>query len=339
MAFGLLANGLWAQAPVVNPWNITFPDTLFGAVGAEDITIDPATGTAFISCDDRRAPRRGDTLSGAIYAYSLSAATPVLNHISGTFGGDNFHPHGISFYRHPDGQMRLFVVNHPVGQPASIEIFAWDGQQLAHLKTLRNELMFSPNDVCAVGLDQCYATNDHGSRTTFGWFWESLLEIRKSYVLYFNGSQCSRVARRISYANGVNISQDGQFLYVAGVLRGTLHTYRRDTATGALTAIKTLKMHSGLDNIERDADGQLWIAAHPKPFRFLRHALDSTQTSPWEVYVVNVSDPLYPSYHRVYKFHGRGFSGASVAAVWGEHILVGTVFEDRVWRGRVQHRR
>jgi arylesterase/paraoxonase len=308
-------------------------------VGAEDITIDAQSGIAFLSCDDRRAPKRGDTLPGAIFALDLKTPSPTLHAVSGTFGGRNFHPHGISFYRHPDGQMRLFVVNHPRGESATIEVFSWDGHLLTHEHTFSSPLLFSPNDVCGVGLSQFYASNDHGSRSNFGWFWEAFLKQRKSYVVYFDGERFTRAARRISYANGVNASADGNYLYVAGVLRGTLHTYRRDTATGALTQISTLKMKSGLDNIELDEEGFLWIASHPKPFKFLKHALDSTQVSPWEIFRVNVANPAFPSYVRVYKYSGKGFSGASVAAVWRQHILVGTVFEDRVWKGLIQNQR
>ena len=47
-----------------------------GVIGAEDITIHPHTGTAFISAYDRRAADRGKDGNGAIFAYSLSSPSP-----------------------------------------------------------------------------------------------------------------------------------------------------------------------------------------------------------------------------------------------------------------------
>src|SRR5262250_1332306 len=50
--------------------------TVAGVVGAEDITIHPRTGVAYLSACDRRAALAGGPPRGAIYAYDLTAASP-----------------------------------------------------------------------------------------------------------------------------------------------------------------------------------------------------------------------------------------------------------------------
>jgi arylesterase/paraoxonase len=83
-----------------------------GVIGAEDITIHPKTGVAYISACDRRAVNQGQPGKGAIYGYDLNADTPNLVNLTPD-ADDDFQPHGISLYVGDDGNDALCVHNSP----------------------------------------------------------------------------------------------------------------------------------------------------------------------------------------------------------------------------------
>ncbi len=62
-----------------------------GVAGAEDITIHPQTGVAFISSNDRRALLAGEQAHGAIFAYDLKSSPPKLKNLTNALDHD-FHP-------------------------------------------------------------------------------------------------------------------------------------------------------------------------------------------------------------------------------------------------------
>ena len=75
------------------------------------------------------------------------------------FNRTGFNPHGISVYRDPSsGVVSVFVVNHrPDAQV--IEIFDFDREthSLIHRRSVTDELIWSPNNLYAVGEDiLCY---------------------------------------------------------------------------------------------------------------------------------------------------------------------------------------
>ena len=69
------------------------------------------------------------------------------------FNITGFNPHGISVYRDPSsGQLSLFVVNHrPDAQAIEIFDFERETHSLIHRRSVVDDLIWSPNDVYAVG--------------------------------------------------------------------------------------------------------------------------------------------------------------------------------------------
>ena len=60
---------------------------------------------------------------------------------------------------------------------------------LVHRRTLADPLLVSPNDVLAVGPDQLYVTNDHGSEGGIARMLEDYLRLPNANVLYFDGEE------------------------------------------------------------------------------------------------------------------------------------------------------
>jgi arylesterase/paraoxonase len=296
-----------------------------GVVGAEDITIHPQTGVAFISSSDRRALLRGEPVPGAIYAYDLKSDPATLKNLTQNLDHD-FQPHGISLHLGETGAASLFVVNHRANGDA-IEIFDYRDSTLVHRESIRGELMTSPNDVVAVGPRSFYVTNDHGNVSALGRTAEEYLQLARSYVLYYDGNLFKKVAKNISYANGVNVSHDGKTIYVAACTGLKISVYDREVASGTLQLTKEIPLGTGVDNIELDAEGNLWVAAHPQLLTFTRHAKEASKLSPSEILKISFMPNGDYKIDQIYLNNGDEISGSSVGAVFANKLLVGSVFE------------
>ena len=301
--------------------------------GAEDITVDPATGVAFISCNDRRAAIAGKAEQGAIFAYDLRSEVPVP--VSLTRGVDfKFHPHGISFFTAPDGRKFLFAVNmghdahfHDASKRGRIEIFEYVGNRLVHKKTVKDDSLYSPNDILGVGEEKFYITNDHGATSRLGKLAEDYLQLPLAHVLYYDGAAFSKVAGSLSYANGIAASPDGKTVYVASTVKGYLRVFSRDADTGALHRREDISLGTGLDNIEVDAAGDLWIGCHPKLLTFVKHSKDPAVPSPSQVLRVRLKADSAHEVEEVYLNDGTALSGSSVAMHHGNRLLIGSVYQ------------
>lgn len=297
-----------------------------GIPGPEDITIDHRNGLAFVSSDVRPAARGSGPVRGDVYGYDLNSPDPEPVNLTRDFPG-SFHPHGISLYSQA-GCTRLFVVNHRPGADG-IEIFDVEEGRLCHLRTVEGQLLSNPNDVLAVGPRCFYATNDHGSRTSLGKTLEDYLRLPRSNVVYFDGSRFTVAARGIRYANGINWSGDGRTVYVASTTGLRIRVYRRDEATGALTFDRDVKLRTGVDNIEVDPAGSLWVGCHPKLLTFTRHFADPTLPSPSQVLKITLRPQRPPLVEELFLDLGETLSASSVAAVYRDVMLIGAVMGDR----------
>ena len=299
-----------------------------GVQSSEDITIDHETGLAFLSSDDRRpwfGGQRGK--QGAIFAYNLLSSSPHLINLTRDFAGE-FHPHGIGLYIDKDGGRLLFVVNHASGKQY-IEIFKLAGDILMHLETVSGPLMFSPNDVLPVGPRQFYVTNDHGSRSKFDRMLEDYLQLGRSYVLYFDGKNFKKVDKGLKYANGINMSPNGDTVYVASTTGRAIEIYHRDKTSGSLKWEREIKLNTGPDNIEVDAHGRLWIGCHPKLLTFVKYAKDPSVHSPSQVIMIKIGEGNNDQITEVYLNNGLPISGSSVAAYYRHNLLIGSVFDPK----------
>ncbi|MBZ4416130.1 SMP-30/gluconolactonase/LRE family protein [Myxococcus sp. RHSTA-1-4] len=298
-----------------------------GMPGAEDITFHPTLGHAYVSSDDRRATQTGRPVAGGIYRYDpTGSAPPVL--LTSAFSRD-FHPHGLSLFVAPDGTETLYVINHTETGTNQIERFevGADGM-LVHRRTLRDAALVSPNDLVAVDAERFYVTNDHGSPPGTGQAMEDYLQLARGNVLYFDGERFREVIRGTAYANGINRSADGLTVYLAQSVGRSLSVYTRDVASGALTERRKLPLDTGPDNIELDARGHLWVGSHPKLLGFAAHAQDvSGKThAPAQVLRLKPSgDSL--EVEEVFLDDGKQISGVAVAAVSGNRMLLGPVFD------------
>jgi arylesterase/paraoxonase len=299
-----------------------------GLAGAEDLTIHPRTGIAYISATDRRSILAGGPGRGAIYAYNLRAPSPRLQNLTPT-ADEDFRPLGVSLHVGDDGRDVLYVINHAGGHQ-TIEIYDLVSTKLSHRATLSDPLLVSPNDLVAVGRDRLYVTNDHANTAGFGRVLEDYLRRALATVVYWDGERFAEAASGIGYPNGINVSPDGATLYVASSTGGKVFVFAIDPESGRLDERGAIEIGSGVDNIEVDEEGDLWIGAHPKLLTLMQHAGDASQLSPSQIIRVGAPTSDDPVVEEVFLSLGADLSGSSVGAHHGNRLLIGAVFDDHI---------
>jgi len=294
-----------------------------GVPGPEDIVITPDGRWAFISSDDRRATMAGRARPGAILRYDL-AAPAARPEVAATL--PDFHPHGLGYWSDGPGQGRLFAVNHPGGAGQAIEVFDVAGGTLTHVRSWTDPVLVSPNDVAPAGPDKIYVSNDHGA-------WSGVMRQVEDYgrlalanVVYLDPTGGRIVADGLRYANGLMLTPGGFTLYVAATTDFGLYVYDREAQTGTLRRRAFLDLGTGPDNLDLDAEGRIWVAAHPKLLTFVAHSKDETRPAPSEVFYLIPGAGLKFQRRRVMLDDGGLVAAASVAAAHGDRVLVGSVF-------------
>jgi len=317
----------------INPHFDGICKTIKNIPGPEDITILD-NGLAIISSDFRRKIESNDflysyenkdlnSLQGNIYFYDLnnSSSSPLNMTEKLNF---EFHPHGISTYLNDENNLYLSVVNH-TSKGDFIEIFYYNNIELKHLKTISSPLLVSPNDIVLINESQFYVTNDHGFNKPFLKLFEDYLQMSKSNILFYNGLDFIEVVTDLQMANGINISRDKKTVYCAETIGQKLNVYRRNQLDNSLSLTKSIELDSGLDNIEIDLNGNLYIGSHPKLFDFVKHAKDKTHLSPSQIFKIS-SD--YSVIDEIFLSDGVDISASTVGAFYNNILLIGAVFDN-----------
>lgn len=320
--------------------NNTFSGTIQvidGLPGVEDITIDAANGLAFLSSDDRwETMLRNQPIKGAIYTMDLNDSLPQPVNVTSRFQQEDFHPHGISLYPTRDGKKILFVVNHRKSG-SCVEVFEYKNDSLQHLESILDDLIISPNDVVGVGERSCYVTNDHNEKVSAWRGIKDLLTIGTGNVCFYDGHTVQATSiEGLKYANGINISRDGKKVYVAASTDRKILVYDRDSVSGALTLSDEINTGTGVDNIELDTEGNLWVGCHPQLLKFLSHAKDETAKSPSEIIRLKNAGNGKWEQVTVYLNDGSQISASSVGAVYKDILLIGPVFQRHFLLGKMK---
>ena len=305
---------------------------IFGLEGPEDIII-LSDSTAIISADPRRKilsetssiysyeEKNEHSNQGSIFLYNLNNQELINMTLGLNF---EFHPHGISNYITDKGDIYISAINHTSGGHF-VEFFILKNNKLVSIKRVSDPLLVSPNDLVMVDHNQFYITNDHSSKSLTGKLIEDYLQLSRSNVLFYDGSEFVISQKKMQYANGINISHNQDKVFVSETIGQKVSIYTRDIITNKLTYESSIAIDSGLDNIELDRDGNLWIGSHPKLFDFVKHAKNSNHLSPSQVIKIFREDY---NVQEVYLSDGHDLSGSSVATVINNNLLIGAVFED-----------
>lgn len=302
-----------------------------GVVGVEDITVDRSTGMAYLSAHDRRAWGRDRSHEGSIYMYRVGGKnSPVLMPHD---LDQPFFPHGISLWKNPNGPDRMFVISHPTEKrddeiqvKSVVEVFDVMDGALRHVRTLETDQPYSLNDIAAIDADTFYATIDRGSMTRLGRTLEAYGRLARGGVAFGDASGIRKMAGDLIYPNGIQLSADGSRLYVSETTGERLLAYERDLQTNELAFLSETAIDSGLDNLEWDEEGALWVGAHPRAIDFPAHGQDVAARSPSQILKLTLNEGGV-DIEEVYLNDGDPISGSSVGAPFEDRFLIGAVFE------------
>lgn len=291
--------------------------------GAEDITISQTDHFAIISATARKKIPRTQQETGGLYFLDLTKKNyqPIL--LTENFKKP-FAPHGISIYK-KDSSYMVAAINH-TKQSEFIEIFELIGQELTHQKTLTNELIFSPNDLVLLDEKRFYFTNDHKYKEGIPRLAEDYLGLAVSNVVYYDGKNYNEVADGIAYANGINYDAKKRLLFVASPRDFLVKVYQKNE-DNTLTFIENIDCNTGVDNIEFDTDNNLWIGAHPSLLDFAAYAKGNKAIAPSEIIKISYLEKGNYSVEQIYMEVGAKMSAATVAAPYGNLILMGNVMD------------
>ncbi|XP_067418270.1 serum paraoxonase/arylesterase 2-like [Emydura macquarii macquarii] len=296
--------------------------------GSEDIDILP-NGLAFISSGLKYPMLKSfaPDKPGEILLMDLNDGNPraIELRISRGFDLTSFNPHGISTYIDTDDSVYLFVVNHPEFK-STVEVFKFveDDNSLVHLKTIRHELLSSVNDVVALGPDHFYATNDKYFSDYIFILLEWFFGLGWSNVVYYSPTEVKEVASGFYFANGINISPDRKYVYIADMLAHSIHVMEKH-ANWSLTELKVLELDTLVDNLVVDPYTEdIWGGCHPNGMKLLFYDPENPPGS--EVLRIQNILSAKPTVTKVYAENGSVLQGSSVAAVYSGKLLIGTVF-------------
>jgi arylesterase/paraoxonase len=303
------------------------------APGIEDLTIDQSNGDIYLAATDRR--NRQNT--GTIYKANAYQKELNLTDISKGFPDKEFRPHGISLLK-KYGKTYVFVVNHRDKEQV-ITRLDYQNDTLIGFHEFRDPLLISPNDVLAIDTATFYFTNDHGippgpERTI-----KDFLLDKNSFAVLYNKGKAEKVTQNMAYANGINMSPDGKYVYLAATTEKKIFVYQKDPENHALHLVDEHSTGTGVDNIELDQYGNLIVGAHPKMLKFLNHAKHPENRSPSQILkVVYLPKTDYKFLQEeLYLNDGNPLSGSSVGAYFEKKdgtndLFIGSVFESKILR-------
>jgi arylesterase/paraoxonase len=292
------------------------------APGTEDVTYDAATGLVFVSTHDRRVD--GMAQGNGIWVFDPDDPDS-LRLVSADAPAD-FRPHGISLYRSEDAA-RLFVVSHPAAGSQILIFDVGPDGALAHVRTITDPAIFSPNDVAATGLESFYVTNSSRFGDNPAGVLEALLGLPVVTLVHHDGEQARKAAGGLVYGNGVALSRDGRRVYAANFIAQRIDVFERDPQTNALDKVDTFRAPFGLDNIELDAAGDLWVAGNTEVFSFLAHQSDPAARAPSQAVKFDAGTGDWTP---VFYTDGEAIDSASVITPLADRYLVGAVFDGHV---------
>ena len=297
--------------------------------GIEDITIDQETGLAYLSSQDRR------TLNavGAIYLVNTKDSNVVFKDLTSKFKITGFRPHGISFVKTPQNEKFLFVISHGNSKSEIIN-FKVEGDSLIFLNKYSSTEIISPNDILALSKNQFFITNDHTRKKDWLRSIGDYLKFPSGNVVYFDGEKARIVSNGIAYANGINLSPNGQQIYVTSTTTNKLYIFEPNIQSKQLEEIANFNLLFSPDNIEIKKDGNLLIACHPKVLDFTKHALNPKKHSASAILELKIDlNKNSLNQKTIYLNNGESISGSSVGAPFSENkLLVGSVFEKKILR-------
>jgi len=146
-------------------------------------------------------------------------------------------------------------------------------------------------------------------------------------TVYFDGENYRVVANNSSYANGINYDKKRGLVYIAGVRDFSIKVYDRKE-NGDLNFVEEIDCGTGVDNIELDSEGNVWIGCHPNMLAADAYMKGNADKSPSEIIKITYRAKGDYEVETVYLNDGTEMSVSTVAAIYGDLMLLGNVCDE-----------
>jgi arylesterase / paraoxonase len=128
------------------------------------------------------------------------------------------------------------------------------------------------------------------------------------------------------------MSPDGARIYVAETSGNRISVFARNAASGDLSFVEHLELGSAADNINVDADGSVWIAAHAKVLALGMHFGDASRRAPTQLFRYLPGAKGDARLTEVYLDSGEAISAGSVGAAFNKQLLIGSITDRKILR-------
>jgi len=304
--------------------------------GSEDIIL-LSNGLALISSGIYMPVSSVKKPPGKIYMYDPSHETAKAEPltIKGTeaegWKADDFFPLGITVWEEK-GETTVYVINSFTKQ---IQVFQLkiNEKQLIHKKNLDHPSITNPNNVVAIGRDKFYVTNFIHFSHPLGFAVEFSQKLPFGSVWFYDGTQFVQVLDGLRGPNGIAVSKSKKHLYLATHMDEQLRVYKilSSPVNVNLSLIKSIDLYTGVDNVNIDPQGAVWIGAHPIAYKSILYMYDSkTYKAPSQVLKITFNeDHSTWRVEEMYADDGDQLMGSATAIVTanGQKVLIGTVMD------------
>ncbi|KAJ3317370.1 hypothetical protein HDV06_001682 [Boothiomyces sp. JEL0866] len=300
--------------------------------GCEDGQVHES-GLTYWSCAKNLTERRlwfppTDKLDKSIYSHSgITIYNPTDGKSTALRLKDfdsEFCAHGLSILTHPKDSNKVIIaaINHKrTGSVIEKFIHTVGTDEAQHVETISDqELLYSPNNLVLLGENEFYATNDISSKSHLMRQVEIVGRQPWGWVVYHDESGFRKVAKDITYANGIAISPDKELLYIMSVSNGEIKIYEIKEGNG-LRYVDTADIKISGDNLNVDPHtGVIYTAGLQRMTDFLQSIFMGKQASSIAAKITKneAKDVFYGKKYNsevVYVEDGSFIDFATVAAV------------------------
>ncbi|XP_048238590.1 serum paraoxonase/arylesterase 1-like [Haliotis rufescens] len=276
---------------------------------------------------------------GTIYLFDMNDPKKNVQEMNLTstkeFDKDRFQPHGISVWEDKKaGKLYLYATNHERDGEERIEKFLVSvaKRSLQHLKSYYGDPTIKQlNDVIATGDDSFYYSNFFSSSSYIGRMLEMMSFMAWTHVGYYDGKGYRTVADGIIMANGIQMSRDGKYVFVATSMGHEIKIYERRN-DNSLNLKQSYAFHTFPDNIMEDpVSGDLYVAFHPIGHLMAQHVTDPSLEAPSQILQVKLKQGTVSAVTELFVDDGHLVSGSSVAVVYKKKMLIGSLINKLVY--------
>jgi len=284
--------------------------------------------------------KKNNIYKGRILMYNFNkpklGAVSLVIKPSTTFDPETFRPHGISVLEDSTkGQHLVYVVSHPYPAGDTVEKFKYNPktQELVHMTSITGDMMRITNDLAVVAEDQFYISNYLYSTSKGMATIETIFDLPWGGLLFYNETGFSKVSPGLPSPNGVVVSNDNRYVYVAMATQKKIYVYRRGE-DNSLILVQSIPAYSCVDNLHLSQDGGiLYATGHPLAYKILHHMEDpQEEKAPSHVLSFPLSDGLISPEGATELFydHGDLISASTQGAVYKNTLLVGSLVDTLV---------